>query len=875
MIVLHTQCLKGPNYWSNTRTHLVVLKIDIGEYEYLPSNKILNFPDSLKKLMPSLYEHRCSLGRKGGFFERLQEGTWVGHIIEHVALELQWLAGMECGFGRTYGTEKIGVYDVIFSYKYEQAGLYAAKAAVELVSALAQGKAYPLLEQDIAHLQSIAEQNQFGPSTQAIINEAQSRNIPIQRIANSLVTLGYGKKQKKIWASVTSNTSAIGMDIVADKELTKQILSTHFIPVPQGITTSNIEELNQAIATIGFPLVTKPRNGNHGRGITTDINTLEKLNVGFELAQKISPQVIVERFIRGDDYRILVVNYKVVAVAKRIPAHIIGNGIQSIKELIADINADPKRGTHHNNFLTRINIDSITLSILKEQDLTIDSVAALGKKVYLKDTANLSSGGTAHDMTDIIHPLNIRLAERIATLVGLDICGIDLIASDIQIPINQFNGAVLEVNAGPGLRMHLAPNEGVARNIGKPILDLLFPNQETGRIPLIGVTGTNGKTTVVTLLAKLAQQAGNHVGYTTTEGIYINEHLICEGDCSGPASAQIVLQSPDVDFAVLECARGGILRSGLGFDECDISITTNVTGDHLGLKEINTLEQLAQLKGVLARSTKKSGYALLNAEDDLTFSLKNDLTCNIGLFGREKNSRIIEHCAQGGLAIYIESDMLIIQWDSFIQKVIPITAIPLSYKGAASAMILNILPVVLAAFISKISLETIKEFLKNLKPNPETIPGRMNLFHFNNYKIMLDYAHNEGAYKELKNYISRLSFKKSIGIIGVAGDRRDEDIITVGRLAGELFDELVIRHDKDGRGRTNQQITELLLKGLDINKHQQVKIISDEIEAITYAVNKAQEQHFIFIAVENVFKSIKFLKRLQNKKVVLSSEESL
>ncbi len=875
MKVLKTQCLRGPNYWSNTRTHLIEVKIDLEQFEFLPSNKIANFSQTLKKLIPSLHEHRCSPGVAGGFFQRLDEGTWLGHIIEHVALELQWLAGMECGFGRTYGTDEVGVYDIVFSYKYEAAGLYAAKAAFDCIFALAQGHKYSNLEQDIAHLKFIAEQEQFGPSTQAIVDEATKRAIPVSRIANSLVVLGQGTKQKKIWASVTSDTSAIGMDIAADKDLTKRILHAQSIPVPQGITASTMDDVNTAVFLFGFPLVTKPKDGNHGRGITTNINTKEKLIQGFHFAREVSDEIIIERFVPGDDYRILLVNHKVVAVAKRMPAHVVGDGVHSVNELIAKVNSDPKRGMHHNNYLTQISADETTFSMLAEKNLSLDSIIPPGQIIYLKNTANLSSGGTAQDCTDEVHPSTIFLAQRISSLINLDVCGIDIVATDIRQPINEKNGAVIEVNAGPGLRMHLAPSEGSARNVAQPIVDMLFPNEETGRIPLIGVTGTNGKTTVVTLLAKLAQKSGHHVGHTTTEGIYINGQLVQEGDCSGPASAQFVLQSPDINFAVLECARGGILRSGLGFDECDISIITNITEDHLGLNGINTLEDLAQVKGVLARSTKKSGYAILNADDDLACSLIPDLKCSIGLFAVQKNERIIEHCAQGGLAIYLEDDVMVIRWDGFTQKIVSIKNIPLSFNGTASVMIANMLPVVLAAFIANITPETIKDFLKSLKPGPDLLPGRMNLFHLEQCNVMLDYAHNEAAFKELKKYLSALTYNKSIGVIGVAGDRRDEDIIAVGQLVGELFDEVIIRHDEDGRGRTNQQITDLLLTGIRKNGTKDVRIISHEFDAITYAVDNAKPNDFIFVAVEHVFSSIKFLKKLQKKTQIISSEESL
>lgn len=869
MKVLKTTCFKGPNYWSNTRKKLIVLKIDLEQYEFLPTNKLNNFTEALKSLLPSLYEHRCSPGVKGGLFKRMKEGTWLGHVIEHVALELQCIAGMDCGFGRTFGTAEEGVYQVIFSYEFKDAGLYAAKAALELVKALAEGKIYYELEHDISELKKIAAEERFGPSTQSLIDEALVRNIPVHPISKSLVNLGYGFKQKKIWASMTSQSSAIGVDIVAHKELTKNLLAKNFIPVPKGFLINSLEELEEKALLLEYPLVTKPINGNHGRGITTNIRQREQLISGFQLAKQVSEEVIIERFIPGDDYRILVVNYKVVAVSKRTPAHIIGDGNKSISELIDLLNENPRRGCNHDNFLTKVTVDVVTHNILMENGLNLNSILPQSAVLHLKNIANLSAGGTATDVTDFIHPSNQILAERVARVVGLDICGIDVICKHINTPIDKSNGVILEVNAGPGLRMHLSPSEGTPRNVAGSILDMLFPNRDTGRIPIIGVTGTNGKTTVVTLIAKLAQQMGNNVGYTTTEGVYVNGQLIHAGDCSGPISAQVILNDPSVNFAVLECARGGILK-GLAFDECDISIITNITGDHLGLNDINTMTELTRAKSVLAHSTKKYGYAILNADDDNTYALKEELDCNIALFSRTKNKRIEDHCKQGGLAVYIENDVVVIERKNDIKRIISIKDIPLTYNGTASCMVINVLPVVLAGFISNCPISTLRAYLQHLYPYPDILPGRMNLYTFPTFKVLIDYAHNEGAYKELKTYLATLSYDKCIGIIGVAGDRRDEDIINIGHFVAQLFDEIIIRHDSDIRTRTNQEITNLLLQGIYKYRKPKVTVISDEFEAITYAMNQTNSNTFIFYGVEDVYQSINFMNTLQKNNQLIS-----
>lgn len=865
MKVLKTTCLNGPNYWSNSRKKLIVIKIDLEQYELFPTSKLLGFTASLKALIPSLYEHRCSPGVKGGLFQRMEEGTWLGHVIEHVALELQWLAGMQCGFGRTFGTAEEGVYQVLFAYEFREAGLYAAKAAVALVETLAEGKIYPNLQQDITELMALAANEKLGPSTQALVDEAKARNIPVQALSESLIALGYGCRQKKIWTSITSQTSVIGVDIAGNKALTKNILAANFIPVPEGYALNSLEDLEQKVIKLGYPLVIKPANGNHGRGISINIKNKEQLHRGFHLAKQVCQEIIIERYLPGDDYRILVVNYKVVAVSKRTPAHIIGDGKQTISRLIQHLNADPRRGCNHDNFLTKVAVDTCTHNILLDQELRLNSILPTGKVLFLKNIANLSAGGTATDMTDDIHPLNTILAERIARLVGLDICGIDVVSTNICIPLEQSNGAILEVNAGPGLRMHLSPSEGTPRNVAHPVLEMMFPDNDTGRIPIIGVTGTNGKTTVVTLVAKLLQNIGECVGYTTTEGIYVNEQLIHAGDCSGPRSAQVILNDSSVSCAVLECARGGILKSGLGFDECDISIITNISCDHLGLNDINTMDELARAKSVLAYSTKKNGFCILNAEDDLTFALKEKLDCQVALFGKIKNQRIQEHCEQGGLAVYIEDGEVIIEWKQTRENIISINNIPLTYQGTASCMVLNILPVILVGIISNIPLDTLRKYLLQLHPHPDILPGRMNLFTFPNFNVMIDYAHNAGAFKELQSYLSTLSYEKCIGIIGIAGDRRDEDIIEIGYLVAQLFDEIIIRHDSDSRTRTNQQITDLLVQGINSCKYRTIAVISDEFEAITYAIKKADSNTFIFYSVEDVYKSITFMSNLQKK----------
>ncbi len=863
MDILSINVLRGPNYWSIFRKKLIVMKLDIGIWEKRPTDTIDGFDEALQRVLPSLKSHHCSEGMEGGFFLRVKDGTWLGHVIEHVALELQTLAGMDCGFGRTRSTNKEGVYHVVFAYETEKAGIYAAKAAVQFVENLIS-KADHDVDHDIQELKQLYASEKLGPSTSAIVKEAERRNIPYTRLnTQSLFMLGQGCHQKIVCASVASTTSSIALDLACDKNATRNLLSQAHIPVPVGTLISELSQLEDAVKQVGFPLVTKPVNGNHGRGVTSRITTMEQAKTGFMDAQKISNGVIVERFINGMDYRFLVIHFKLVAVAKRTPAMIMGDDASSIKKLIHEANSDPRRGNDHENVLTKIHVDAATESILTENGLSLDSVLPIGEILLLKDTANLSSGGTARDVTDLVHPQNTFMAERIARLMNLDICGIDIMAEDVNIPITATNGAVIEVNAGPGLRMHLSPAKGLARNVAEPLIDMLYPKNAPSRIPIVAVTGTNGKTTVTRLIAHIAQSAGRHTGYTTTDGIYIDGQTICLGDSSGPKSAATVLRDPIVDFAVLETARGGILRAGLGFDHCDISVVTNISDDHLGLSDIDTIEQMADVKSVVPESTFKHGYAILNADDDLVYAMRDKLKCKIALFSMDAgNERIKTHCNEGGFAATIESNHFVINKGGWKTKIADVNQVPLTFSGKCTFMIKNILPALLAASISEFPLETIKSALKTFIPSPELTPGRMNHFRFNQFELMVDYAHNASGYVHIKHYLDQVSATRKTGVISATGDRRDEDIRNLGRVAAQMFDNIIIKHDIDGRGRTKDELSRLLIEGIrELNQAIPVRVISDEIESIQHAMDQAITGEFMFICAGNIPNTLAFVKQ--------------
>jgi cyanophycin synthetase len=854
MKVLEIKVMRGPNYWSVRRHKLIQMRLDLEEMEEFPTNKIDGFSDRLELMFPTMYEHRCSIGEAGGFFERVKEGTWMGHVIEHIALELQTLAGMNTGFGRTRSTGKHGVYNVVFDYMEEKAGVYTAKAAVRITEALIAGNAYDLSE-DIQNLREIRESERLGPSTGCIVDEAVARGIPYIRLnKNSLVQLGYGINQKRIRATIASTTGSIAVDIACDKEETKNLLEAAEIPVPKGRIVYTEEGLEAAIEHIKYPIVTKPVDGNHGKGATTNIKTWEDAARGLEAAKKYSRGVIVEKFITGQDHRVLVINYKFVAAAIRKPAAVVGDGKHSIQQLIDKTNEDPRRGYGHEKTLTSIKVDDFTLDILNKKELTLESILPKGEELFLKPTANLSTGGTATDITDMVHPDNIFMCERIARIIGLDICGIDIMAESLSEPVAQIGGAILEVNAAPGFRMHIDPTEGLPRNVAELVIDMLYPPGSSARIPIIAVTGTNGKTTTTRLMAHIMKTIGHKVGFTTTDGVYIQNQLMMRGDCTGPVSTEFVLKDPTVDFAVLECARGGILRSGLGFHNCDIAIVTNVAEDHLGLQDIDTIEQLARVKGVVPESVLPGGYAILNADNKWTAAMAKDLKCKIAYFSMDENNPlIIKHMKRGGLAAIFENGYVTIckgTWKIRVEKAVNI---PLTFGGRAAYNIANVLPTLLAAFVREIKIEDLRVALQTFIPGPAQTPGRLNIFRFRNFEVMVDYAHNTAGFEAIGDMLGKVEAKSKVGVIAGVGDRRDEDTINLGKMAAGMFDEIIIRQDRNLRGKTEDEIVALLKQGIsEIDPHKKVTVIKKETEAIEHAIKHAIHGSFIVVCSDVV-----------------------
>ncbi len=847
MKILKIQALRGPNIWSVRRKKLIQMRLDLEELEQRPTNTIDGFRERIEKMFPTMYEHRCSEGVPGGFFSRVERGTWMGHVIEHIALEIQTLAGMETGFGRTRETKDPGVYNVVFSYVEESVGEYAAEAAVRISEALISGEEYDV-EADIQKMREIRERVRLGPSTGSIVEEAVARDIPWIRLGtNSLVQLGYGINQMRFQATITCQTSHIAVDIACDKEATKRMLDNASIPVAKGDICVDEEDLENTIKKIGYPIVLKPLDGNHGKGASINVKDWESAKAGLVHAKQYSRRVIVEKFITGFDFRVLVINNKVVAAAKRVPAHVVGDGKLNIQQLIDKENLDPRRGYGHENVLTEISVDRDTLDLLEKENLTLESIPENGKIVYLKSTANLSTGGTSVDVTDMMHPENIFLAERISRVIGLDVCGIDIMAENLTQPLKENGGVILEVNAAPGFRMHLAPSEGLPRNVAAPVIDMLYPPGKPSRIPIIAITGTNGKTTTTRLMAHMVKNKGYRVGFTTSDGIYIQNHMLEKGDTTGPLSAEYILKDPTVEFAVLETARGGILRAGLGFSRCDIGIITNIQEDHLGLSDIHTLADLARVKKVVVNSIKKDGWAVLNADDEECRKIGDTLDCNVAWFSLDEENPFVKKLAKENktVAVY-ENGFITIKKGDWKIRIEKASHVPLTLGGKAKFMIANALAASLAGYLYGFKTEDISMSLQTFIPSVAQTPGRMNIFEFKNFKVMIDFAHNPAGYLAIEEYLQTIDSPNKIGIISGVGDRRDEDIRDCGTIAGRMFDHIIIRQEKHLRGRTEQEIIDLILEGINSSgKKVTYEIIPKEIEALKHAINIAQEGTYI------------------------------
>ena len=856
---------RGPSVWA--RVPVIHQVVDIGDLEDRPSNKIPGFYERLTELIPSLYDHGCSIGRPGGFLQRLREGTWMGHVLEHVALELQNLAGAEVIRGKTRSTDERGVYNVVYQYQQEDVGIAAGEVAVRLLNHLVYGEEpeFDFVRELEERVIRLAERLAYGPSTGAIVSEAERRGIPVLRLdpRRSLVQLGHGKYQKRVWATVTSASANISVDIAANKELTNRLLQDVGIPVPRGVVVRTEDEAFRAAARIGYPVVLKPLDGNHGRGVCINLGSEADVREFFPVAaaESRAGTVVVESFITGKDYRILVVDRQVVAVAERVPAHVVGDGTSTVQQLIDRTNADPRRGVGHEKILTRITVDTQTLDVLERQGLTLDDVPEQDRFVQLKLTGNMSTGGTSIDRTDDIHPDNVEIARQAAMVVGLDVAGIDFVTSDISLSVRQTGGAIVEVNAGPGFRMHTHPTEGHPRHVGRAVIDMLFPASSPSRIPIVAVTGTNGKTTTSRMIAHIMKTAGLRVGLTTTDGIYIDGTQIMVGDTSGPSSAQMVLKNPAVDYAVLETARGGILRSGLGFDRCNIAVVTNVSSDHLGLRGVDTLADLARVKAVVPSSVLRDGASVLNADNRWTVEMARLARGEIIYFSMdEENAVIRDHVRERGKAVVLrktrQGEMITFIEHKRDTSLLLASQIPATFEGRARVNIANAMAAAAAAFAGDIQLEYIRQALRTFTSTFFQTPGRFNLLELNGRRILMDYCHNVAGLEAMSDFVRRLEADRTIAMISLPGDRSDRDLQAFGELAGRAFDEIVIREDDNLRGRARGEVAEKLQHavsagGLDPAR---VSIVLDELEASKAAVERASKNDLVVLFVDKPVK---------------------
>ncbi len=877
LAILESRVYRGPNIWSYEQAiHLIV---DLGSLEDYPTNTIDGFTDQLLTSLPGLARHTCSRGVPGGFVERLREGTWMGHVAEHVSLQLQKEAAHDLRRGKTRQVEgRRGIYNVVYGYVDERVGLAAGQLAVRLVNHLVQPEPDFDFAAELDLFLGLADRTAFGPSTSAILEEAVSRDIPWIRLNEySLIQLGQGVHAQRIRATMTSMTGALAVDIASDKELTGRLLASAGLPVPRSEAVRSVEAAVSAAERIGYPCVVKPLDGNHGRGVCLNLPDADAVRAAWPVAEGESRRgiCIVESLLVGRDYRCLIIGGKMAAIAERVPAHVVGDGKHTITELLEITNSDPRRGVGHEKVLTKIKLDDAAMELLAHQGFALDHIAPEGTMVKLALTGNMSTGGISVDRTFDAHPDNVEIAEEAARMIGLDVAGIDFICPDIASPVRETGGAICEVNAAPGFRMHTHPTVGEPQFIAKPVIDLLFPPGAPSRVPIIAVTGTNGKTTTARMIAHIFKGLGRKVGMTSTDGVVIDERLVIKADASGPKSARMVLQNPRVDFAVMEVARGGILREGLGYDRNDVAVVTNVAPDHLGMRGINTLKQLADVKAVVVEAVPRDGFAVLNADDDLVRAMRRRCSGDIVWFslqppGTKVRDFIEERCRRGGRAIVLEptdkGDMIVIQHGRRRMQLAWTHLLPSTFGGAAKMNVANAMAAAGAAFAAGAPLHDIRQGLRTFTTSYYLSPGRMNLLDVNNIEVLVDYCHNPPGMRMLGDFVESYSAQKAgqaelgkasrIGMIGATGDRRDDDIRELGAIAAEHFDVIVVREDDRLRGRVPGVTAELVAEGVRSRmadsgtRCRQVEIVLEELAAVRHCMARANPGDLVILCVD-------------------------
>lgn len=857
MKIVELRAIRGPNYYS--RHPVIFMQLDIEELETKPTDMVPEFRDNLAMMIPSLHEHKCSPGKVGGFYERLVRGTWAGHVVEHVALELQRLAGHEVAFGKTFSTDEIGIYNLVYSYLDYKAGMRAGEMAVQLVEKLFQGTTTDV-QPLVIELKEIAASSLLGPSTQSIVDEATRRGISHFRLnEDSYVQLGHGVHQRRIQATTMDNTSALGVEIADDKESTKKLLSSMGIPVPEGRSVRAAHEALQAAEEIGFPLVVKPLVGNHGRGITVNVTNADELLIAYQMASEIYATVLVEKYLEGFDFRVLVIDGKFVAAALREPPYVIGNGKDTIQQLIDEVNKDPERGIGHEKNLTRIIADSMTERLLAVKQLSLKSVLVDGEKVYVKSTANLSVGGTALDVTENVHPLNQVMAQRISQIIGLNVIGIDIIADSLEKPLRNGSSGVVEVNAAPGFRMHLNPTKGRPRNISSHIVDMLFPPGSKHAVPIVAVTGTNGKTTTTRLISHIFGLNGKTVGMTSTDAVIIDKIPILTGDYSGPEGTRKVMMDATIDMAVLEVARGGIIRRGLGYDESDVGVLLNVSSDHLGEGGIDTLEKMTRLKSTVTEAVKPSGYAVFNADDPRVLSCLDNTKARPVLFSRDPEHPALKtNYDKGNLNVTVQGGNFIIQKKGWTSTVASVVEVPITFDGNAGFNIENVMAAIAATAALGLNEVQIRAGLVSFSASIGQSPGRMNVIDMFDFKVVIDYGHNIGAINATGDFIKGLMPGRIIRMASGSGNRRREDILAFGTALSKYSDHIVLC-DSDPRqraaGETAQIVKEGLLQGGFTP--EMITVVNDEKEATKIALEMAKKGDLVLLQADDIAQVIK------------------
>ncbi|MGZ8290531.1 MAG: cyanophycin synthetase [Telluria sp.] len=842
MEVSRVRALRGPNLWSHHTSVEAIVACSADEQSV---GDLPGFEARLRSRFPAL-----SQLQPNGHADSIP----MAHVLEVTALDLQAQAGCPVTFSRTTATLEPGLYQVVVEYSEEAVGRLALKLAEQLCSAARNDTPFDL-EAALVQLRDLDEDVRLGPSTGAIVDAAVARNIPFRRLTEgSLVTFGWGSRQRRIQAAEIDTTGAIAETIAQDKELTKKLLHAAGVPVPLGRVVSGPDDAWAAAMEIGLPVVIKPKDGNQGKGVTVNVTTREQLDGGYAAAAEFRDDVMVERYLPGNDFRLLVIGNKLIAAARRDPPQVVGDGVHSVRQLVDQVNLDPRRGHGHSTSLTKIRFDDIALASLAKQGYQADSVPPAGQRVILRNNANLSTGGSATDVTDDVHPEVAQRAIAAAHMVGLDICGVDLVCDGVLKPIEEQNGGIVEVNAAPGLRMHLSPSFGKGRAVGEAIVSTMFADGDDGRIPVVAVTGTNGKTTTVRLIAHLLTASGLRTGMTNTDGVYIEGRRIDSGDCSGPRSARNVLMHPDVDAAVFETARGGMLREGLAFDRCQVAVVTNIgSGDHLGLNYITTLEDLAVLKRVIVQNVADSGVAVLNAADPIVAAMDNNCRGSVTFFAPDLHHPVMStHRAQGNRVVYVDGGVLFAAHGKTVLQV-PLSEVPITRNGTVGFQVENVMASVAAAWAVGVDWASICSGLKSFANESDNAPGRFNVFNYRGATLIADYGHNPDAILALVRAVDSMPARRRSVVISGAGDRRDEDIRQQTEILGSAFDDVLLYQDQCQRGRSDGEVVGLLRQGLaGASRTTHVDEITGEFVAIDTALSRLGEGDLCLILIDQV-----------------------